>query len=114
MLQSTSEKLFNDPLFINILSKLIKNPPRSINLDRFYCNSFIISSAHQLFALENIMLVNCTFDNNIIFSCLHRTMSKVDNCITKLGSPKKFTMGGTLPIMLGKAKPLYTICAIST
>jgi hypothetical protein len=60
------------------------------------------------------MLVNCTLTNIINFSCLHRTMSKVDNCITKLGSPNFFTMGGTLPIMLGKAEPLYTICALST
>jgi hypothetical protein len=36
-----SRKLFNDPLFINILSKLIQNPgPGSINLDKFYCTRF--------------------------------------------------------------------------
>lgn len=43
------------------------------------------------------MLVNCTL-TTLIFSCLHRTISKVDNCITKLGSPNFLTMGGTLPI----------------
>jgi hypothetical protein len=33
-----SRELFNDPLFINIMSKLIQNPCLgSINLDKFYC-----------------------------------------------------------------------------
>jgi hypothetical protein len=43
MLQMVRGELFNDPLFINIMSKLVQNPnPGSINLDRFYCSNFFL------------------------------------------------------------------------
>ncbi len=52
MLQSASGELFNNPLFINILSKLIQNPhPGSINLDRFYCTILYNESKHNILAL---------------------------------------------------------------